>query len=84
MATFLVRAHDVVAATALPGGTDSFGDDDGTTHEASIDKVAAAGLAGGTGAGTFGPGAPVQRGQMATFLARTIDLLVADGDTQAR
>lgn len=84
MATFLVRAHDVVAATALPAGTDSFGDDNGTTHEASIDKVAGAGLAGGTGAGAFAPAAAVQRGAMATFLSRTVDLLVAGGDTPAR
>jgi hypothetical protein len=34
--------------------------------------------------GAYSPTTPVQRGQMATFLARTIDLLVADGGTPPR
>ncbi|MEX2658828.1 MAG: S-layer homology domain-containing protein [Acidimicrobiales bacterium] len=84
MATFLVRAHDVAAAKPLAAGSDAFGDDNGTTHEANINKVAAAGFAGGTRRGVYAPSAAVQRGQMATFLSRTIDLLVASGDTDAR
>jgi hypothetical protein len=84
MATFLVRAHDVVSATPLPAGTDSFGDDDGNSHEANVNKVAAAGLAGGTSPGVYAPGAGVQRGQMASFLARSLDLLVASGTTPRR
>lgn len=84
MATFLARGHDVLAATALAAGPDRFTDDDDSVHAADIDKIAAAGLAGGTSTVTFAPGAPVQRGQMATFLARTLDLFVADGDTAPR
>jgi len=84
MATFLVRAHDVLAATPLPAGPNRFADDDASVHAGNIDKIAAAGLAGGTSATTYAPTAPVQRGQMATFLARTIDLFVADGDTDPR
>jgi hypothetical protein len=49
-------------------------------HEASIDKSAAAGLAGGTSAGIFSPLQPVSRGQLASFMARNLDLLVAGGD----
>jgi serine protease len=84
MATFLVRAHDVVAATPLGDAPDRFADDDASVHAPNIDKIAGAGLAGGVAPGAYSPTTPVQRGQMATFLARTIDLLVADGDTPPR
>ena len=83
-ATFLVRAHDALAAAPLAAGTDRFTDDDASVHAANIDKMAAAGLAGGVAPGTYAPAAPVQRAQMATFLARTLDLFVADGDTRPR
>ena len=83
-ATFLVRAHDVLSASPLVTGTDRFADDDASVHAANIDKLAAAGLAGGVAPGTFAPAAPVQRGQMATFLARTLDLLVAERATPPR
>jgi hypothetical protein len=78
MATFLVRAHDLVAPP-LATGPDRFSDDDGSTHEANINKVAAAGLAAGTSSTTFAPTEAVLRGQMATFLARTLDLFVDTG-----
>ena len=84
MATFLVRAHDVLAAVTLPAGPNRFGDDDASVHAGNIDKIAAAGLAGGTTAATYTPTGAVLRGQMATFLSRTIDLFVADGDTDPR
>jgi len=83
MATFLVRAHDLVAAP-LPAGPDRFVDDAGSVHEPNIDKVAAAGLAAGTSDTTFAPSSPVLRGQMATFLARLLDLFVETGVTPAR
>lgn len=79
MATFLVRLHDLVVATPLEGRGNVFADDAGSVHEASIDKVAAAGLAGGVGASRFAPGEVVARGQLATFLARTLDLFVEVG-----
>ncbi len=84
MATFLVRAHDQVAASPLPAGDNSFSDDNGSVHEANINKVAAAGLAAGTVEGRFSPKDPVLRGQMATFLARLLDRLVETGATAAR
>ncbi|MBA2279945.1 MAG: S8 family serine peptidase [Actinomycetota bacterium] len=84
MATFLVRAHDLVADAPLPVGRDRFTDDDGSVHEANIDKVAGVGLTAGTSATTFAPTAPVLRGQMATFLARTLDLFVVTGAISAR
>lgn len=43
-------------------------------HNASIGAVVAAGITSGRADGTFGPDAPVTRGQMATFLLRALDL----------
>jgi subtilisin family serine protease len=83
MATFLVRAHDLVDAP-LAAGPDRFVDDETSVHETNINKVGAAGLAAGVGPVQFAPTAPVLRGQMATFLARLLDLLVASGATAPR
>ena len=69
MATFLTRALDLP-----PADRDYFPDDDGSVHEDSINRVAAAQIASGRPDGTFGPDAPVTRGQMATFLAIALDL----------
>jgi hypothetical protein len=84
MASFLVRAHDYVDATPLPFGLDRFTDDQGDVHETAIDTAAAAGIAAGTSPGLFSPATPVTRAQVASFLARTIELLVRDGTAAAR
>ena len=84
MATFLVRAHDALSTRPLPAASNRFPDDDASVHAANIDKIAAAGLAGGTSPTTYSPSAPVLRGQMATFLSRTIDLFIAEGTTAPR
>ena len=68
MATFLTRALD------LPTGAESFPDTVGTTHEDAIAAVLEAGITGGFADGTYRPGEPVTRGQMATFLARSLEL----------
>lgn len=44
----------------------------GSTHAISIDCISAFGLAAGTSPGRFSPSQPVTRGQMATFLSRTL------------
>ena len=75
MATFLDRALDLPPSTQ-----DYFTDDDGTTHEAAINRVAEAGIAAGTGPTTFNPSGTVTRAQMATFLGRALQLTqVASG-----
>ncbi|MBW3620287.1 MAG: S-layer homology domain-containing protein [Actinobacteria bacterium] len=79
MASFLARAYQEITGTALPAGNDAFTDDDGTTHEDNIDRVAAAGIAAGKTTTTFAPGESVSRDQMALFLARELDLLVEEG-----
>jgi hypothetical protein len=69
MASFLVRALDLPTTT-----TDFFTDDNGTTHESSINRVAAAGITTGCAPGKYCPDGLVSRGQMASFLARAFDL----------
>ncbi|MGD2102721.1 MAG: S8 family serine peptidase [Acidimicrobiia bacterium] len=72
MAAFLVRALSLPAAT-----TDYFTDDDGSTFEDDINKLAEAGVTKGCNppANTlFCPDGIVNRGQMAAFLVRALGL----------
>ncbi len=69
MAAFLDRALSLPATA-----TDFFTDDDASPFEASINRLAAAGIAAGCAAGRFCPDAPVARDQMASFLARALGL----------
>jgi hypothetical protein len=78
MATFLVRAYELRSGRELAGGQDQFADDDGDVHERNIDKAAGAGFTRGRD-GRFEPAQPVLRDAMASFLARTLDLLVSEG-----
>jgi hypothetical protein len=69
MAAFLVRALSLTD----DGVGDLFGDDDGSIFEASIDKLATAGITRGCNppANTnFCPDDNVTRGQMAAFMRR--------------
>ena len=66
MASFLVRAIPLTAGA----GDDYFRDDNGTTHEADIDRTAAAGITTGCGTWRYCPASSVTRGQMAGFLHR--------------
>jgi subtilisin family serine protease len=69
MAALLHRALD------LPAGTASFRDVPANhPHAAGIAAVAAASITSGCGSGRFCPDATVTRGQMASFLARALDL----------
>jgi len=74
-ATFLARALD------LPPGPDRFDDDDGTTHEAAIDALAAAGITRGCRPDRYCPHDWLSRAQMASLLARALQLPDAAGDT---
>ncbi len=67
MASFLARALGYPEASA-----DWFSDDDGSTHEPNINRVADAGVTFGCGSGVYCPGDPVTRGQMAAFLHRAL------------
>jgi GH25 family lysozyme M1 (1,4-beta-N-acetylmuramidase) len=69
MAAFIARALDLPKTSK-----DYFDDDDGTSHEADINRLAKAGLTGGCGTRRYCPSGTVSRAQMATFLARVLDL----------
>lgn len=83
MATFLVRAAEHRLGNMLPAPADYFADDETSAHRASIDKAAGAGVTGGTAANLYSPDLTVRRDQMASFLVRLLDLLVASGKGSA-
>ena len=80
--TFGVGIVIAVAVTALATGpaavavgiSGAFTDDDGSVHEADINGIAAAGITTGCGPSLYCPALAVTREQMATFLARALDL----------
>ena len=71
MASFLAASLDGLSTT----GQDFFADDANSVHEADINLIAANDIARGYSDETFGPGDPVTRGQMASFLSRALDNL---------
>lgn len=79
MATILAKTYRYDAKVLLPPGPDAFSDDDTDANEGNIDDVAFNGIAVGFGDGTFRPRDPVTREQMATFVARLLDVLVERG-----
>ncbi|HYI67434.1 MAG TPA: S-layer homology domain-containing protein [Candidatus Limnocylindrales bacterium] len=75
MAAFLARALELPASS-----TDHFTDDDGSTHEADINRLATAGITTGCAPGRFCPNGLVTRAQMASFLARALELPASSTD----
>ncbi len=68
LATMLARAFDLPTSN-----TDHFTDDDTSTHERDIDRLAAAGITSGCAPTRFCPAASVTREQVAAFLHRAVD-----------
>ena len=66
MASFLVRAIPLT----IGDGRNYFRDDAGSTHEADIDRLAAAGLTNGCNTWQYCPAEPITRGQVAAQLHR--------------
>ncbi|MGH2384482.1 MAG: S-layer homology domain-containing protein [Candidatus Limnocylindria bacterium] len=75
MASFLARAMHLPPATR-----DYFTDDSSSIHEADINRVAEAGITTGCSATRFCPTLVVTREQMASFLARALELPAATRD----
>jgi hypothetical protein len=69
MAAFLVRAFGLP-----PASRDYFDDDDGQWYEDEVNAVAAAGITLGVSPNSYAPQAQVTRAQMASFLARAMEL----------
>lgn len=75
MATFLRRAEGLSAATQ-----DWFTDDSTSAHQDSINRVAEAGVTRGCATERYCPKRLVTRGQMASYLARAMDLPATSND----
>ena len=70
MASLLARGLQLPSASV-----DYFDDDDGTTHEADINRIAAAGITTGCGLRSYCPTGIVIRAQMASFIVRSLGLV---------
>jgi hypothetical protein len=79
MATFLARAVEQRTGRGLAAGADWFFDDETSPHEANVNAAAGAGLASGSGGGGYSPNGTVRRDQMASFLARLLEVYVEAG-----
>jgi hypothetical protein len=75
MASFISRMFELPASSA-----DAFTDDEGSMHEADINRVAAAGIAGGCTTTTYCPSRQVTRAEMTSFLARAMALSAGAGN----
>ena len=67
MASFLARAFDLPHATR-----DWFADDDRSSHQTNINRIADSRITHGCGQGRYCPGDGVTRGQMAALLRRAL------------
>lgn len=85
MATFLTKAEGYPDNTeGAVFDFDPFVDDEGNIHEDAINLIASRGITQGAGLSPSGehlyrPEQPVQRDQMGSFLARTLDVLAQEG-----
>ena len=78
MASLLVRILELVEDDDLADAVeDYFDDDEDNVHRGAINALAGLGIAAGRGAGMFDPASEVRREQLATFLMRLVDRLVA-------
>ena len=88
MATLMARVAGGRYEVSLPNGAGPMFRDvgPGAAHFEAIGQLAATGVTTGVGAGLYDPAGLVTRGQTATFAARLLDLLIAEGrvDAQAR
>ncbi len=81
MAKFLAVSYEYTSGEELPGHVDYFADDNGHVLELFVNQAASVGLAAGSGSG-YNPGGDVRRDQMATFIARWLDLVVERFDAE--
>jgi hypothetical protein len=78
-AALVDRALTHVRGSALPDARDTFADDNDNRHEPTINRLAHAGVIGGTGGFNFSPDASVTRAAMASLVMRATDVLVTEG-----
>ena len=75
VATWLARAFDLPTTTK-----DYFSDDETSPNEADINRLAAAGLTSGCGAGIYCPSRVLKRGELATLIVRALGLPMTSTD----
>ncbi len=81
MASLLVRIVELIDDEQIADTLEDYFDDDhDSVHNDAIHALAGLGLAAGKAPGVFDPTSDVLREQMATFLIRLVDRLVAEGD----
>jgi SpoIID/LytB domain protein len=76
LASLLDRALDHLDVEAPADPDDWFHDDEDSVHQAAINRLAEEGVVAGTSTGFYEPRATTRRDQMATTLARSLDLVV--------
>lgn len=79
MASLIVRLHEQVVGASVSPSRRGFTDIAGSTHEDSIRRLVTLEVTTGHDDGTFRPSAVVTRAQMAAFVMRYVDHLVAEG-----
>ncbi|MEX0659018.1 MAG: hypothetical protein WD080_07790 [Egibacteraceae bacterium] len=84
MASFLVRAYEFLDEQELAAPAHAFTDVAGNAHETAIAKAAGAEFAVGVEPSAYAPRRTVRRDQMASFVARVLNRLVADGAVPPR
>lgn len=70
------RGALALAGIGTSDTTDWYGDDGTSSYQAAINQITSLGIVTGKGGGLYGPTETLTRGQMATFLARTLDALL--------
>jgi hypothetical protein len=73
MASFIARLVERSGGSLPAASRDWFGDDGSSSHHDSINRLAEAGIVGGTQPGVYAPQRQVTRAQMAAFLTRAYD-----------
>lgn len=79
MASILVRAYELATTTPVATMATPFVDITGNIHAVDITKAATLGITTGVTTTGFQPGAVVHRDEMASFVMRTVNLLVIAG-----
>jgi len=77
-AALVARGLERIPVELAVDPPDAFADDGGSVHEKAINQLAAEGIVTGVSAGRLEPFDPTRRDQMASLLARTLDLIVEE------
>jgi len=78
LASILQRALLLLDVPLPADPPEAFSDDNGMVHETAIDQLAEEGVVAGTSPGKYQPKASARRDQMASFVARSLDLALSD------